>query len=242
MLTEARLYATDSIGHTMDYQGWEDQYAKRDRITYGKFGQLWVCEFCKLNGIPYEKDKSSPKVNDDFDLKIGEFSIDVKTTIRNDIQGQVSPGVYNKPIDYYLFLVTDSVCSFVRTLGFVSQSAYKKNALKINKGEKIPGTNMVQRFSYSYFLPYEIPVWIPFLKFFDGVSNNEESFNYTGISPIFSNDNGLSELNEKVDLLIGEKNKTNSLLLQLLDQTKSVKPAKRGNVVSINDSLFGESA
>ncbi len=34
----------------------------------------------------------------------------------------------------------------------------------------------------------------------------------------------------------------NRLLLQLLDQTKSVKPIKRGNVVSINGSLFEESA
>lgn len=41
--------------------------------------------------------------------------------------------------------------------------------------------------------------------------------------------------------ILYQTNTTNSLLLQLLDQTKSVKPIKRGNVVSINGSLFGES-
>lgn len=34
----------------------------------------------------------------------------------------------------------------------------------------------------------------------------------------------------------------NRLLLQLLDQTKAVKPIRRGNVVSINGSLFEEQA
>jgi hypothetical protein len=35
---------------------------------------------------------------------------------------------------------------------------------------------------------------------------------------------------------------TNSLLLQLLNQTKSVKPLRHGNVIPINGKLFGESA
>ncbi len=47
---------------------------------------------------------------------------------------------------------------------------------------------------------------------------------------------------EMFDGLQSQISTTNSLLLQLLNQTQSVKPMKRGNVVSINGSLFEESA
>ena len=238
LLTEARLYAVDSIAHTMDYHGWKDQHYKQERITYGKFGQLWVGEFCKLNGICYEKDKSSPKQADDLDLKIGVYSVDVKTTVCEGIRGQVSPGVFDKPIDYYLFMVTDAVCSFVKPLGFVSQENYQRNAIKVFKGEYIPGTTVRQNFEFSYFLPYEIPVWEPFLDFMGSVLDSGESVVPQSISPVFENNKEFSDLKEKIDLLVQEKNNTNSLLLQLLDQTKSVKPIKRGNVVSINGNLF----
>lgn len=89
ILIEARLYCQDSIQHTMDYKGWKDQHEKQSRITYGKFGQLWVAEFCRLNNIPYRKDKSPPKEADDVDLFIFDRSVDVKTTVFMDLVGQV---------------------------------------------------------------------------------------------------------------------------------------------------------
>lgn len=164
LLSEARLYARESFGHTMDYQGWQDQKLKLARLTYGKFGQLWVAEFCRVNGIQYEKDTSSPYVADDRDLSIFGHSIDVKTTINRDFLGQVSPGVINKPCDYFCFIVTDMQCSFVEPLGFIECDAYRAIAVEVKEGQLIPGTNTRQRFGTSFFLPRLAPV-TPFVQF-----------------------------------------------------------------------------
>lgn len=164
LLSEARLYARESFGHTMDYQGWQDQKLKLARLTYGKFGQLWVAEFCRVNGIQYEKDTSSPYVADDRDLSIFGHSIDVKTTINRDFLGQVSPGVINKPCDYFCFIVTDMQCSFVEPLGFIDCDAYRAIAVEVKEGQLIPGTNTRQRFGTSFFLPRLAPV-TPFVQF-----------------------------------------------------------------------------
>lgn len=164
MLIEARLYAQDSIQHTMDYIGWEDQHNKQERITYGKFGQLWVSEFCRLNKIPHEKDRSSPTQADDLDLTIMGKMVDVKTTVIREFVGQISPGVFNKPCDEYCFIVTDRQCSFVTPIGFVSQEDYKKHCVHIKKGEIIPGTSREQKFGGgSYFLPHNSKVCRPFV-------------------------------------------------------------------------------
>lgn len=164
LLSEARLYAQESYGHTMDYQGWQDQKLKLARLTYGKFGQLWVSEFCRANGITHEKDTSSPYVADDRDLSIYGHSIDVKTTINRDFLGQVSPGVINKPCDYFCFLVTDVQCSFVEPIGFMDCDTYRTVSVQVREGELIPGTRTRQRFGTSFFLPAQAPV-IPFVQF-----------------------------------------------------------------------------
>ena len=164
LLSEARLYAQESYGHTMDYQGWKDQHLKMARMTYGKFGQLWVAEFCRANNLQYQKDTSSPYVADDRDLTIYGHSIDVKTTINRDFLGQVSPGVINKPCDYFCFIVTDKECSFVEPIGFIDCETYRSIAVEIKEGQTIPGTKTFQRFGTSFFLPRPAPV-VPFVAF-----------------------------------------------------------------------------
>lgn len=164
LLSESRLYAQESYRHTMDYQGWHDQKLKLARLTYGKFGQLWVAEFCRANGIECQKDTSSPYVADDRDLTIYGHSIDVKTTINRDFLGQVSPGVINKPCDYFCFLVTDMQCSFVEPIGFMDCDTYRAVAIEVKEGQAIPGTSTKQRFGTSFFLPRPAPV-IPFVQF-----------------------------------------------------------------------------
>ncbi len=47
----------------------------------------------------------------------------------------------------------------------------------------------------------------------------------------------IDHLQQALDSVCGQAKTTNSLLLQLLDQTKAVKPIKRGNVVPINGSF-----
>lgn len=165
LLSEARLYALESSGHTLDYEGWGDQYEKMGRLTYGKFGQLWVTEFCRANGIDCVKDISSPYVPDKVDLTIYGHAIDVKTTVNRSLLGQTSPGVFQKnACDFFCFLVTDKKCSFVETIGFLDAETYKSIAVKVKKGELIPGTTWEQRFSESYFLPPDAPV-VPFMNF-----------------------------------------------------------------------------
>lgn len=164
LLTEARLYATDSIQHTMDYEGWKDQHQKRERIVYGNFGQLWVAEFCRLNGIPYQKDRSSPERPDDFDLIAHGFKIDVKTSVCKDLVGQVSPGVINKPVDYFCFMLTDKLCTYIAPYGLIAADDYRRIAVEVKQGEIIPGTTRSQRFSKSYFLPPDAEL-MPFVQF-----------------------------------------------------------------------------
>ena len=143
LLTEARLYATDSIQHTMDYEGWQDQHKKRERIVYGNFGQLWVAEFCRINGIPCQKDRSSPERADDYDLIAHGFKIDVKTSIHKDLVGQVSPGVINKPVDYFCFMLTDRLCSYIAPYGLIAADEYvltaefKINLLRAARGDRL---------------------------------------------------------------------------------------------------------
>lgn len=166
LLTEARLYATDSIQHTMDYEGWQDQHQKRERIVYGNFGQLWVAEFCRINGIPYQKDRSSPERADDYDLIAHGFKIDVKTSIKKELVGQVSPGVINKPIDYFCFMLTDRLCSYIAPYGLIAADEYRKISVEVKQGEIIPGTTIHQRFGKSYFLPpgAELKPFVQFMR------------------------------------------------------------------------------
>jgi hypothetical protein len=168
-LSEARLYARESFDHTWDYDGWKDQKLKLARVTYGKFGQLWVAEFCKANGIECKKDTSSPRVSDDRDLTICGYSVDVKTTIKPKFVGQVSPGVINKPCDYFCFLITDINCSFIEPVGFMDYATYRDVAIEVKDGEIIPGTSTVQRYPKSFFLPEDAPI-IPFVKFLMRIS------------------------------------------------------------------------
>lgn len=164
VLSEARLYAQESYRHTMDYDGWKDQKLKMARLTYGKFGQLWVTEFCRANAIDCVKDTSSPYVPDDVDLTICGHSIDVKTTINRAYLGQVSPGVINKPCDYFCFLVTDQQCSFVEPIGFIDSDTYRAIAVEVKEGQLVPGTNQKQRFGTSFFLPVGAQ-FVPFVQF-----------------------------------------------------------------------------
>lgn len=157
LLTEARLYALESTQFTFDYDGWNQQNeasaaAKLERITIGRYGQLWLAEFCKINGIPYEKDLSSPFVTDTSDIFIAGRSVDVKTSKMSNLPPQVSPGVVSKS-EVFAFLRTDQSLSFIEPLGFIESDAFLQLARKILYDDLIPGTTFRQRFKEgSYFI------------------------------------------------------------------------------------------
>jgi hypothetical protein len=153
ILNEARMYALESISHTFDYNGWQDGHQKMQRITTGKYAQLWLAEFCRINEIDYKKDISSPYIYDDEDLKICNLSIDCKVSIYDYLVGQVSPHCLKQEnISGYAFFLTDSSLSFIKPYGFIKRDDFIKNAVCIEKGEKIFDTGITQRFSKSYFI------------------------------------------------------------------------------------------
>ena len=153
ILTEARMYALESINCTVDYEGWKDCHKKMCRITTGKYAQLWLSEFCRLNEIPYKKDKSSPYLHDKEDIEINGHSIDCKVSTIEHLVGQVSPHVLNQEnIDFYVFFLTNDELSFIAPYGLIRRKDFIRLAKEIKKGEQLPGTKIIQKFNSSFFI------------------------------------------------------------------------------------------
>jgi hypothetical protein len=174
ILSEARLYAIESRDHTMDYDGWKDQHHKLRRLTYGKFAQLWVYEFCRINDIECLKDGSSPKEADRTDLTVCGFEMDVKASTIPAILGQISPGMYGKSEGFYCFILTNEDCGFVMPAGVVSCADYMRHSIEVKKDEIIPNTNIRQRFGRSRFLQAGSPI-VPFFDFMDSAKRGDIS-------------------------------------------------------------------
>ena len=75
-ITEAAVYARASIGHTANFGGWKDEYAKFARIMTGRFCQSWLVQYCLLNDIKCQGDESSFTVPDCGDLTLNGWNID----------------------------------------------------------------------------------------------------------------------------------------------------------------------
>jgi len=157
LLAEARLYAKESIEHTVDYKGWADGHKKLSRIVTGKYAQIWLAEFCALNDIDFKKDNSSPYESDDCDIEICGYKIDCKASVSSNFLYQVSPHIEKQnQIFAYAFFLTDEKCSFIKPCGFIRRDRYLKHAIKIEKGQFLPNTKVVQKFDKgSYFLDKE---------------------------------------------------------------------------------------
>lgn len=177
MLTEARMYAVESINYTMDYDGWDDGHKKMERITTGKFAQLWLCEFCRVNNILYQKDRSSPKMADSGDLVINGWNVDCKVSTIPLLAGQVSKH-HDSPknnINIYFFFLTDGQMSFIKPVGCIRKEHLIDVSKKVLEGEKIPDTNIVQRFGYSYFADTtKLPTFETTIKHISKVSFEED--------------------------------------------------------------------
>ena len=157
LIKDAETYSTQSINYTFDYSGWEDESGtnrKKDRIFYGRFGQEWLYRFCKLNELKVDKDNTSEKENDKFDLIISRHIVDVKNSISEGFIGQVSPGCYkNEKTHFYCFLLTDRELSYVEPLGFISAGDFKKKCFFVAHDEYIRNTGMKNKFiDGSYFV------------------------------------------------------------------------------------------
>ena len=151
-LMEAKAYALESMNHTMNYDGWADQHRKLNRIVYGKFAQIYVADWCQVNGINYKKDISTPYIEDKEDIIIQGKRVDVKCSCIPSLVGQVSPGVVNSDCDYFCFLLLCRRLTWVEPHGFISCDNYRRGMIEVLKDQKIPETNIIQRFGSSYFL------------------------------------------------------------------------------------------
>jgi len=119
ILKRANTYALKSLKYTYSYAGWEDQAgtkAQYDRILIGRFGQEWVSDYFRLNGIDTRFDESDYTEADDFDLIIADSVIDVKTTITTTISCQVNAALSKKSVDAYCFIRLDKDFTFGKIL------------------------------------------------------------------------------------------------------------------------------
>lgn len=153
VMLEAGNYANDSIDFTADYSGWEDKSGKHGRIVRGRAIQLWLVEFCKVNGINHIKDISSAEVPDEMDLAICGKPVDCKASVLKGVC-QVTTNISNQSGKMlYFFFETDKELSYIKPLGAVSKNKFKDAAILVKKGDKIPGTDIIQKFgSGSYFI------------------------------------------------------------------------------------------
>jgi len=146
-LMAARVYAYDSHLFTHDHCGYEQDsktVSKIDRITTGVFGQEWLAEMCRLNGIAVKKDTTTHMQNDVFDLKILDKIVEVKTAA-SDIYCQVNCIANRRLCDFYCFLKTDKNKTFIEPVGIIPKSIYDQVKIKVDYDSKIPGTNFMQK-------------------------------------------------------------------------------------------------
>lgn len=152
LLVEARAYAVESKEHTVTYEGW-DASRFMERATLGKFAQLWLAEFCRLNEISHKADRSSPYEPDKQDLHIHGISVDCKASNMVSMWPQVSVNCDVNPVDAYFFFNISKNMDYIKPLGGLSHSQFIGWRVHVAKGQKIPETNLTQSYSQgSYFV------------------------------------------------------------------------------------------
>jgi hypothetical protein len=230
LLKEAQLYAMASFHHTFNWDSHKGGNAKMQRITVGRFAQVWVQEFCRLNGIPHISDASSSDVSDEFDLQIRGLKVDIKASKHADLLGQVAPGPFRKAESgtYFCFVLADPEGTFVEPWGFIEADDYRKFSYSVKRGEQLP-TGHVQAFSESFFLPPDAPVE-PFESFLLGGQQATIPVIEKPTSIIRHAD--MSELSSKLSDI------QSLMLKQLAANTRKPKRAIGGNVVDMNGDLF----
>ena len=230
LLKEAQLYAMASFHHTFNWDAHKGGNQKMQRITVGRFAQIWVQEFCRLNGVPHVPDTSSSEVADQFDLQIHGVQVDIKASIHQSLLGQVAPGPYKKAESgtYFCFVLTDPQGTFIDPLGFIEADAYRANAYSVKKGELLPSGH-VQAFRESYFLPDDAPVE-PFEKFL--LSNGQSMIQIIDSPTSIIRHADMAELSSKLSDI------QSLILKQLSASTRKPKREVSGNVVDMNGDLF----
>lgn len=147
-------YARLSSSHTANHPGWEDEHKKRVRIETGRCAQLCIVRLCELNKVPAVADESPYDTPDDTDLTIRGARVDVKTSSHGVMPHQVNEAVVRTAAHaYYCFTRIDPKLRWISIDGFISAGEFRRRAVFVRPGERIPGTRIEQRFGHgSWFL------------------------------------------------------------------------------------------
>lgn len=159
----AREYARLSMAHTHNYNGWGDEHKKRERIETGRCAQLWVARFCQVNSILVRLDDTDHTRPDLTDVTIAGEDVDVKASTISIMPPQVNAAVVERSHrGHFCFTLIDEKLRWIVPLGFIRAADFARQAVCVRRGERIPGTQVEQRFAdSSYFLPGDKPL-MPF--------------------------------------------------------------------------------
>lgn len=155
ILKRADAYAKKSLNYTYSYAGWENEAGTEvqyRRILIGRFGQEWVADCCKLNGVKVRFDESDYTEADNFDLIVTDSIVDVKVTVTSSILCQVNGALAEKLVDVYCFMRVDRDLAFVEPLGIISKDLYFEYAQKINYNECFPKTSIRNKFKNGSYI------------------------------------------------------------------------------------------
>ena len=151
----ARMYANDSMRHTFDYPGWEqeangDAKRKLRRIMHGRLFQLWLVEWCRINAVLFRYDTTPYFASDDGDLEIVGNKVDAKATTVGLLQ--VGAQLLRQQ-GWFAFAELGENLEWIAVDGFISCGDFFEQAVFVKHNDKIPGTNFRQIYREgSYFL------------------------------------------------------------------------------------------
>ncbi len=148
-------YAKKAIPYTHLHDGFEDTKSSQqyNRWMTGGIAQNIVMEYCKINNIECIQDNTTHEQNDNFDLKIQGYLFDIKATNTN-IQCQVNhtsiKKIINGRTNCFFFMRIDKNFKWYEPIGFCTAKYYNENQYWVDKGDKIPFTNFINKFGITH--------------------------------------------------------------------------------------------
>lgn len=156
IINRAKEYADQSFNYTHNHAGWEDEYAKQERIFRGVAVEYFIIDFLLANGIDAKGDASIAQENDKYDFSWRNKTYDVKTAILPGVQ--ITAPYKTKNIDFIVCTQSNADATELKIHGVISKSQALKKENFIPHGASIPGTKYQNKFQEGVFYyagPYE---------------------------------------------------------------------------------------
>ena len=146
------MYGIASRNHTFFYDGWDkDSIKQYKRVVTAVFCERWIIEFCNINGIQCHGDGSHFTQNDEYDIQIGKWKFDIKSSTRRDYM-QVNANLMNKDIQGYIFCRTNDNMDMIDIKGIISKKIFYQKATFVEYGHLTPDGWKQKYKNGSYFL------------------------------------------------------------------------------------------